>query len=189
MHSEIIEQLMLLNNNISALTEATIGAKSFWNSQLFAAILGASSAVLVVLLQSLLKWRKERNERLERIYLWAAEQIDFYSPKQLFGTARSTCFASVTKNKEGEVIKSTPEKPVGEKMLIELKEHVKYWNFPHSRIRRLFTKYDQSLLDFNQVKEPAEESDYEIYFLASNEIFNQIQELAFQVTGENEWTC
>ena len=188
MHEDIIQQLVLLNKNVSNLTEV-IGNQSFWNSQLFAAILGASSAILVLLIQSILKWRKGRSQRLEKIYLWAAEQIDFHSPEQLFASARNTSFASVTKNKDAEMIRKTPEKPIGEKMVINLKDHVKYWKFPNSKIKRLFTKYEKSLLDFNSVDDGAEKTDYENQFSASNTIFQQIKDLAFKVTGENEWTC
>lgn len=188
MNDEIVNQLIVLNSNLSEITEL-LKNKSFWDSQLFAAMLGASSAVFVVIFQIFLSWRKKRSKKLREIYQWAAEQIDFHTPNDLFKEANNTSYGPVTKNKDGKIIDRTPEKQVGEKMVLELKNRVKYWNFPHSKIRKLFIKYEKSLSQFDQVNDPIDKKGYEKYFKESEKIFQQIKKLSFKMTGENEWTC
>jgi len=186
MKDEFITQLIVLNENLQNLTEA-LSHQSFWNSQLFAAILGASSAIIVLFVHLILKWRTKRNQRLEGIYNWMAEQIDFFDPKSLYKEASRTTYKSITKDKTGKVLNETPEKPIGDKMVIELRGHVKYWRFPSLKLRRLFKKYEESLLEFNNVNNGDPEK-YKQKSYSSNKLFEKLKNLSFKKTGENEWT-
>lgn len=183
MKNELIEQLIILNQNVHNLSE-TISHKSFWDSQLFAAILGSSSAVIVLLVQSFLKWRVKRNQRLDEIYNSMAEQLGFYSPEVLYRKAANTIYQSTTKDKNGNIIREIPEKPLGEKMVIELRSNIKYWRFPNSKIRRLFGQYEKSLRAINHINNDDQEQ-----LSQANKFFEKLQQLSFQKTGENEWTC
>jgi hypothetical protein len=49
----ILQQLQLFNKTLTELVKAVQNSQSFWNSQLFAAILGASAAIFVMLMQQL----------------------------------------------------------------------------------------------------------------------------------------
>ena len=186
--AEMINQLKLLNENIKNLTDA-IAHQSFWDSQLFAATLGASSVLVVLIVQQVMDWRNKRNQRLEKIYTWMSEQIDFFDPKCLFKQASSTSYqCTVNDNKTGKIIEKIPEKPIGEKMVIELRTNVKYWRFPSFKLSCLFKRYEKSLLEFNEACD-INQVELAKYFSKSNELFEKLKKLAFDKTGENEWTC
>lgn len=166
----LAKQLQLLNNNMSILIE-TIGSQSFWNSQLFAAIIGASSAIAVLLIQQLWNLKNNRKNRMDKIYKWICAQYGFWAPRSLFENASNTSYSGT-------------EKPIGEKMVIDLRSHVKYWRYPNYRLRRYFKEYEHSLLSFNVCSD----KNYEKYFSNSELIFEKIKDIAFKKTGENEWT-
>lgn len=166
----ITEQLKLLNQNLSELIN-TVGSQSFWNSQLFAAIIGASSVIVVLLIQQIWHWKKNRNERMNKIYKWISEQYGFWYPKSIYEQSSNTTYHDT-------------DKPIGEKMVIYLRSHVKYWQYPNYKLRRYFREFENSLLSFNDCKD----NNYENYFLKSKLILEKIRDIAFKKTGENEWT-
>ena len=76
----------MTNENLLALTKA-VNAQSFWNSQLFAAILGASSAIVVLLIGRVLDWYRKRKERLDKIYNDIAQKYYHWNPETLLRDA------------------------------------------------------------------------------------------------------
>jgi len=163
-------QLRLLNKNLTDLI-AAIGSQSFWDSQLFAAILGASSAIIVLIVQRLWNWHNLRKDKMDKIYKCIGEQNVFWSPRSLFKKASNTHYAGT-------------EITIGKKMVIDLRSSVKYWRYPNYFIRKLFKKYEHSLMNFNNCKD----NNYEKYFVESESLLEKIKEIAFKKTGENQWT-
>jgi len=167
---EISRQIYNINITLRHLTKV-IDAQSFWNSQLFAAILGAFSAIVI---QQGLTWLHKRKESLDKTYRWVAEQHVFWSPDSLLNSAENTSYGS-------------PDKPLGEKMIIDLRSHVKYWRYPYSKIKKQFAKYEKSLHRFNDfggTGMPTKEDCLKI----SNSYFESIKNISFKKSGENEWT-
>src|SRR4030043_1843147 len=136
----ILKQMQEMNNNISELTNIIQTSQSFWNSQLFAAIIGASSAIMVLLIKQLWNWKQKRKDALEKIYKWIAEQNDFWNPRSLFDEASRTGYGCTTRDDVTGGTTNIPEKTLGEKMVIELRSHVKYWKYPSHWLRKLFKK-------------------------------------------------
>lgn len=168
----IARQLHLTNENLLALTKA-VNAQSFWDSQLFAAILGASSAIIT---QHALNWFHKRKERLDKIYSYIAQKYYHWSPETLLRDAFSTFYPG-------------GDKPLGEKMIIKLRGQVKYWTYPSFRLRRHFKKYEQALLEFNKYNGKVLDSDeLKRYLLRADTIHEKLKDRAFKQTGENEWT-
>jgi hypothetical protein len=87
-----LQQLYTLNKTLSELVKAVQSSQSFWNSQLFAAMVGAGAAISVVLIQQLWNWWKNTNERLGEIYKWIAEQHVFWDPRALYDRASRTSY-------------------------------------------------------------------------------------------------
>jgi hypothetical protein len=182
----ILGQLHLINENLRALT-TVIESQSFWNSQLFAAIIGASSAILVLVIQQIWNWQHKRWERLEKVYAWITEQYHFWGPRALFDEAASTAYgATVTDNVTGKT-EQTPDKALGEKMVIGLRSHVKYWRYPSFRLRRLFKKYEEAIRKFNNC-DHRNRNELNEYLSTAERIFQKLTTLAFKKTGENKWT-
>ena len=171
----IARQLHLTNENLLALTKA-VNAQSFWNSQLFAAILGASSAIVVLLIGRVLDWYRKRKERLDKIYNDIAQKYYHWNPETLLRDAFSTSY-------QGE------DKPLGEKMIIKLRGQVKYWQYPSFRLRRHFKKYEQALLEFDKYNgKDLDADELKEYLSQAAVIHKKLKARAFKKTGENEWT-
>lgn len=170
-----------LSQSIQNLTVA-LHYQPFWNSNWFAALIGALSAIVVT---SVIDDVRKRRLKLREFYAWIMEQGTFSSPSALLHVARITMYGhTFTKN---GVSTEVPEKPLGEKMVIELRKHTKYWLFPYSRIRLLFHSYERTLQ-----KIPADESaktvESNLIYKEAEEIFNKIMRLAERKTGDNQWT-
>ena len=171
----VLQQLHTINDTLSELVKAVQSSQSFWNSQLFAAILGASAAISVVMIQQLWNWRKNIKERLEKIYKWITEQNAFWSPQSLYNQASQTSYAC------------NPDKLLGEKMVIELRRHVKYWKYPDIRLRNLFKRYEKLLLQFNSC-DCSKADSVSKYLAEADAVFTKITERVYKKTGENQWT-
>lgn len=185
-NKSIVNQLQQINENLTILNKA-ISSQSFWNSQLFAAIIGASSAIIVLLIQQFWNWHLKRKEKLGEIYKWIAEQYKFWDPDSLFKNASSTIYECMHTNHVTGKTDIIPEKLLGEKMVIEFRSHVKYWTFPSCWLRRSFEKYENSLLDFNNC-DKNDRNNLNILFSRSESVLNKIKDNSFKKTGENEWT-
>jgi hypothetical protein len=171
----VLQQIHAINDTLSELVKAVQSSQSFWNSQLFAAILGASAAISVVMIQQLWNWRKNIIERLEKTYEWIAEQNGFWNPKALYNEASRTSYVC------------KPDKLLGEKMVIELRRRVKYWKYPDIRLRRLFKRYEKLLLQFNSC-DCSKADNVSEHLAKANVVFTEITHRAYKRTGENQWT-
>ena len=77
---DVVRQLEIITTNLSMLNK-TIASRSFWDSQLAAAIIGAGSAILIVIMQYLWKRHKQQKEELDKIYSWIVESYNFWTPE------------------------------------------------------------------------------------------------------------
>lgn len=182
----IIKQLEVINENLSTLTKA-VTSQSFWNSQVGAAIIGAAAAIFVILIQQFWNWRKKRKEKLDKIYEWIAEKYHFWTPRSLYDQASSTSYGGTSHDTLTGETKKIPEKSLGEKMVIELRSHVKYWRFPSYRLKSYFKKYEASLIRFNSLDQNGKDQLQE-FFSISEEFLSKIKDMAFRESGENEYT-
>jgi hypothetical protein len=182
----ISKQLQLINENLAALIKV-MESQSFLNSQLFAAIIGASAAILVLIMKEIWDWRRKRSERLKKTYSWITQNHVWINPRSLFEKASSTGYGyTKTDSVTGETTQ-IKDKPLGEKMSIELRRMVKYRDFNSILLRRLFAKYNRSLLTFNGYDGKTE--DQRNNFLNNSErIFEKIKRRAFRRIGEDEFT-
>jgi len=80
-----------------------------------------------------------------------------------------------------------PEKPMTEKIVIELRRHAKYWRFPISLIRFHFWRYEEALRKMPNDISRVEMKTNEKYKAAEVE-FNKICRLAEKKTGDTQWT-
>jgi len=182
----ISKQLALINNTLSDISKA-LSTQSFWNSQLFAAIIGASSAILVLLIQQFWVWYRNKKHKFNEVCNWIAGKYQFMTPDVLFEIASSTSYGSTVHNKTTREEKIIPEKPLGDKMVIELRSKVKYWRFPSFRLRRLFKKYEMSLNKFNDF-DSIDGDDLNRLLSESRKYIEIIKNIAFRKTGENDYT-
>ena len=165
----------------------TIASRSFWDSQLAAAIIGAGSAILIVIMQYLWKRHKQQKEELDKIYSWIVESYNFWTPDSLLTLASEISYGGTTTDNLSGEKRIIPEKPLGEKMVIELRKHVKYWQFPSWILKWYFKKYEKSLRLFNTV-DPHSNDEFRSNLLFSESIMSKIKKIAFKRSGENEWT-
>ncbi len=183
--AELIEQLSEINKSIVSLTKE-ISSRSFWNSQLFAAIIGASAAILVFIITQIIQYCRKSAERHEEYCLWLTKNYIFYRPESLLKEAKHTGYGGTTTNPFTGQKKVTPDKPLGEKMIIELRRGTKYWRKSSLKIKRKFKKYEEKLLKFNTAKNKSELIEC---LESANTIFEEIKTMAFKHTGENQWTA
>jgi len=183
----IVYNIDKINENLSVIAEA-LYENNFWDSQWFAALIGDSAAVAVFSIEKLFLWRRRKSEKLVDLAKWLNVQWIFRSPGDLLKSARSSGYGyTKTEGKTGkkEVVL---DKPLGEKMVITLRRDLKYWRYPGWRFRRLFRKYEKSLQAFDMLKDGDKEEQDRL--LAQAKIyFEKIDNLAFKITGDNEWTA
>ena len=164
--ADIRNQLDEINTNMDVIN-AYLAKESFWNSQLFAAIVGAGSALSIFMIKYIIDHLKKRSIELKKFYLFIVEQSDFYSPSGLLEEANGH--------------QHFKQKNIGEKMKISLRERVKYWNIPYGKIVRLFKKYEKIISATTQ-----ENQDETIE--RAGKIYKKIVNLSCKKTGESEWT-
>ena len=80
---DISRQLHAIHESLQSLVKV-LSSQSFWNSQLFGAIIGASSALLIILIQQIWVWWHKRKTKLDGFYKWIAEQYVFLTPDALY---------------------------------------------------------------------------------------------------------
>ena len=183
---DVVKELQNINLSLSKIVDIE-SKNSFWDSQLFAAILGASAALLVLILPHAWGVYIRRKERLNEIYNWVGAKYVFWTPKVLYEDALSTAYVGEDGLNTQDDIKKNTEKPLGEKMIIDFRSSVKYWTYPMSKIRNLFKKYENSLNEFSNV-DYKNKAQIDQCIANSNKIMLRIKNLAFHKTGENEFT-
>ncbi len=167
-------------NAINSTLQKSSGA--FWNSQLFAALIGAVSATIIGVLINIIS---NRRSRLKELYDNLMDRISWYSPDSLMNTARITSYGH-SSVRDG-VTTIIPEKTNAEKIVIELRRRGKYWKWPICRVKFLFRRYEQALSklpDSATVTEVKASDEYK----AADFIYKRILELVQDKTGENQWT-
>jgi hypothetical protein len=180
------QELRLIGQKLSELVNI-IQKRSFWDSPLCAALIGAAAAVSVFIGEKIWNLWLERAERMKGIYRFIAGQSTFWSPRSLFSEASHTQYAGTSFNGITGKTEQRPEKPLGEKMIIELQRRSGYRSFIGLSLKRLFRQYEKSLLRFNNCRAlKGEEPDK--YMECSKPYFDRIVKLAYRKTGLNEWT-
>lgn len=174
MEEEIIKELHAIAINIEELgVLIQNNSRSFWNTQWFAALIGAISALSITFLKEVVE---KRSRRMNEIYNWLMGNKWALSLDSFVDSATHTSY-------------SKPDKPIGEKVVIELRRHCKYWRFPLSKVRYLFQKYEKALWKLpnlpNREREKIKNSDE---YVVAEKLFRKISELVEKKTGENWWT-
>jgi hypothetical protein len=178
----IVEQLNNINATLSQIQMA-LANPPFWQSNIFAAIIGFSGGILVFILDLLVRAFDTRKVHLRKIYDWFLTQFVFFSPQSLVDLARMHIYAS-TLTRNG-VTTQIPEKPLAEKMVIEFKKRIKYQTFPKfSQIKNLLGQYEKELSKFPEYGD----AQMEAHLKSADAIYDQIKTLIYKETGENEFT-
>lgn len=172
MKPELINSINTVADNINKL-DKTLQVSfhiHWWNTQWFSAVIGALSGFIGTFIFSTIK---NRNKRLSDYYQWFLEQGTFSAPDGLLMKAIMTQY-------QGE------DKPLGEKMIIELRSNTKYWYEPFGMLRVLFKKYEISLLKIKSGRK--EEVKQQPEYIEAEKRFQRIIDFVHRKTGENEWT-
>src|SRR3989344_2903296 len=142
---EIINQINLVSTNLNRIADSVsrISEKSFFDSQLFGAIIGAGSAIFIFLLSEILRYARVRREEVKDLHLKLAKNEHFFSPKSIWREAKHHMYGGTIRDAEGE--RTIPEKPLGEKMVIEFRTRLKYWHFKSLKLKRWFKKLEKAL--------------------------------------------
>ncbi len=170
MAPELIKSIETLGETLRGLnvTLQTVSNVAWWNTQWFSAFIGAITGFTGSLLVSKVK---ERNERLSSFYQWFLKQGSFSSPQGLYHGARVYSYG-------------TPDKPLGEKMAIELRKHTRYWYRPLGKLRFLLYRYEAAIRKIQN----AEDIENQIEYKKAGELFNRVENFVYKKTGENKWT-
>jgi len=80
-----------------------------------------------------------------------------------------------------------PEKPLGEKMVIELRRDLKWWREANRELTKMFREYEKRLKDFDALTDVDKEEEARLIERA-NKQYEKIDKYAFKVTGDNEYT-
>jgi len=154
----------------------------WWNTQWFSAVIAVIATLAV---SSANNYHNNRKRRLYEFYGWFMKQQVFINTESLLQMGRMTTYGG-TLTKDG-ITTQIPEKPIGEKMVIELRSKFKYWQLPIGSIRSLFKKYEKLIYkipnsNLSEIKATKE-------YLEAEETFSKIYDTAKRKTGENEWTA
>lgn len=183
MSEEILRELHIIAeniNNLSMAIEKTSGA--LWNTQWFAALIGALAATIVGLL---IKYTGKRIEKLTNFYNFLIQNRVWIEPESLIERASSISYGRTVRHNDGKTIVYL-EKPISEKVVIELRKLCKYWRLPISYVRLLFKKYEFTLQALpNQILPEIKKS---LEYQQSDILFKKIMDLVEKKTGETEWT-
>lgn len=145
----------------------------WWDTQWFSALIGAITGLLGSGAVSAIR---ERNKRLFNYHQWFLGQGTFSSPDTLLKQAQITSYASAEPG----------DKPLGEKMVIELRSHTKYWYEPLSMIRFLLSRYEAALWKIKNGRKGEVENTSE--YKEAEKRFKAVEDFIYRKTGENEWT-
>lgn len=180
------EQLSSMSEVLKQI-QVALAEKSFLDSQLFGAIVGAGSAILVFLLE--LAWNAWRNRSRVISSLCSAfvSQMTFFSPDALISEADMHMFAGKTTYSDGTV-EETPEKARGEKMVIMLKRKANHRQLPpFSKLKRLFRRYEKAIAHMPDGKRSELKNNE--HYLKAKALYQRIENYLYKNTGENEYTA
>lgn len=162
----ISDQLTALNSNLTSLIR---DQNSLLNSPLLQTIAGGLAVLLATIA---IDYFKNRSWKINKFYDHHLSYLIFYEPKAFYDEARITSYPE-----------EVGDKPMSEKMVIELRKKVKYWYLPRSRIKKLFSEYEAILKGF-----PSEKNEEVAYLNKAKAHYSRIEAHFFAKTGENEWT-
>lgn len=176
MNQDFINSVNSLADNIKHL-DGTLQLSTqvhWWDTQWFSAVIGASMGFLGTQLYSVLR---SRNTKLFDTYQWFLEQGTFSDPDGLLKKA------IITQYGDGAGV---VDKPLGEKMAIELRSHTKYWYEPYGMFRFLLHQYEKSIwkIKDGRREEVKQQSEYK----EAQKRYKKVMDFVYKKTGENEWT-
>ena len=154
----------------------------FWNTQWFAAMIGAVAALVVT---HFISFYSNRKKILREFYQTLAEKSHNVSLDSLLTMAMITRYGhTLTKDGKTTVI---PEKPLGERIVIELRKRCKFWNLPMCLLRHNFYNYEKTLSKLPDLSrlELIETKEYKI----AESCFEKITDVIEKKTGESSWTA
>jgi len=171
-------------NKIAENTEAIATALSrpdpFWDTQWFAALIGATAALLIT---SLIDQTAKRNKILRDFYDKIAKNGHGLS-LQSIGVSANIIRYGHTATRNG-VSTEVPEKTFSERVIIELRKKCKYWTLPPSKIRFMLKKYEKLLSKIPDTKNLKTSDGY----IEATEYYQKILDFVYKKTGENIWTA
>ncbi|WP_446009197.1 hypothetical protein [Candidatus Electrothrix sp.] len=178
MDNSILEQLIGINKSLQEIAYV-LNSQSFWNSQLFAAIIGALSAIFSMFGIELYKNHKKRITKLNETYKFLIDQLSFHTPDNILKEAIHDDTLGYLGNDTGEEIK------LGERMVIRLMKDIEYDHYPCSKLKILFFSYEKSLKRFSEL-ESENIDDFKFYVKNSEKKFNKIERLCFKNLKEDK---
>lgn len=136
----------------------TIGKKSFWESNVFSAIIGAASAIIITAVISINHWLKNKRRVELKETIWFAENYVFYKPIDLWKKASHTAYGGKLHDGFTGETESIPDKTINEKIVLELRRKIKWWKLKTPWLRRMFSKLQKELelVDLKAAKSPQE---------------------------------
>jgi len=182
----LIFELRAINQNLDKLAEV-VAPNSFLDSQLFGALIGASAAIGVLLLQQTWGWLEKRNQRIDEIYDWVVKQHDFFAPKNLYKNAVNHTYGGTWSDGLTGRTRKIPNKPLGEKMVIELGRKTKHTTWPRCKLRRLLGRYEKSVVLFDDC-DPKNRDELNHYLDIAEKAYEPIVNEVYKKKGVNEWT-
>jgi len=172
MNTDLANSINTVAENISHL-DNTIQINShvqWWNTQWFSALIGAG---VVFIGTQLFFSLKSRNKKLFDSYQWFLKQGTFSDPDGLLMQAQMTVYGN-------------EDKLLGEKMVIELRSHTRYWYEPYGVFRFLLHRYEKSIWKIKNGRK--EEVKEQIEYKEAQKRFQKVMDFVYKKTGENEWT-
>ncbi len=173
-------QLNNINQNIELLNK-TINSNSFFDSQLFAGIIGALAVLIAVIFGKYLEVRQKNKETFLDMVEQLARQGIFYNPTGLFGEAKHTIYGHKGKDDYGEEYEM-PEKTIGEKMVIALREGINYYDFRNWRMIRLFKQYEAELSKITEI--PKTGAELKKLLEDAEKIYQKIMDFAYKKSNK-----
>lgn len=172
MNFDLINSINTLSASIKHLDYSmqTASSTHWWNTQWFSAVIGALTGFIGSSVYSSLK---NRNKKLFDTYQWFLEQGTFSDPDGLLMKAIITQYQN-------------EDKPLGEKMVIELRSHTKYWYEPYGMFRFLLSRYEKSVWKIKSGTRTGVKDQPE--YKEAVKRFEKVMNFVYKKTGENEWT-
>jgi hypothetical protein len=178
--NQIANNLQEINNTLLTLNRDLINYQnSFINQPWFSFIIGSLVTFTATFIY---EYMRKRNERLNKIYKYLAEQYVFHDPDSLLKEAgiTSTGYTQTV----GGITTVIPEKTFSKKMRVYLWEHTNWANFPKGYLWYLYKTYDKKLSlivdkkTYNEIKDSPEYRD-------TNKFFNKLKRHIFRISGES----
>jgi hypothetical protein len=182
---DLVLQLENININLGYIGKI-LSEKSFLDSPLFAAMVGVGSTIFIFALGRIMNFFKSRTQENKELYFSLAEKNNFLSPSSIYEDARHRQYGGTTKYPDGTTI-IEPEKLIGERMLIQFRRSVKYWNFRHFWLRRWFKKYANLLKRFDKYTDQ-DHRGFKENMKRAERVHGKIMTYVYKKTGEDQWS-